>query len=87
MFESAPAPQNSPANDDAHDPAVAAAEWRLGLLTEMAEIGMELVRALRPGAAADEAPASDKAPGKVRDPVDAFAPLSRAVRMTLALHA
>jgi hypothetical protein len=50
----------------------------------MAEIGMKLLRALEPGVA--EAP-SEKSPGKTRDPADAFASLSRAVRLTLALEA
>jgi hypothetical protein len=87
MFNSAPAPHDPPANDDAPDPSVAAAAWRLGLLKELAEIGMELARALKPGAAGVESPTSDKAPAKGRDPAEVFAPLSRAVRLTLALHA
>jgi hypothetical protein len=86
MFNSAPAPHDpaAPANDDAPDPAVARAERRLRLLEEMAEIGMKLLRALEPGVA--EAP-SEKSPGKTRDPADAFASLSRAVRLTLLLEA
>jgi hypothetical protein len=88
MFNSAPTPHDpaAPANDDAPDPSVARAERRLRLLEELAEIGMELARALRPGAIG-EMPAPDKASGKVRDPADAFAPLSRAIRLTLALEA
>jgi hypothetical protein len=88
MFDTAPAPQppTAPANDEASDPSVARAERRLRWLEELAEIGMELARALRPGAApAGEAPANDKVP--VRDPAEAFAPLSRAIRLTLALEA
>jgi hypothetical protein len=55
------------------------------LLEELAEIGMELARALRPGAAAGEDCADDKS--RRRDPAEAFAPLSRAIRLTLALEA
>jgi len=58
----------------APDPAVARAERRLALLEEMAEIGMNLLR----GLSADED--SEKA-------VEAFAKVSRAVRLTLALEA
>ncbi|MGH7023705.1 MAG: hypothetical protein ACREEB_08955 [Caulobacteraceae bacterium] len=81
MFETAPTPQDSAATD----PSVALAEWRLRLLEEMAEFGMKLMRTLEPGAV--EAPANDKPNGKVRDPADAFLNVSRAIRLTLALHA
>jgi hypothetical protein len=85
----------SPAADEAPDPAVLRAERRLRLLEELAEIGMELARALRPCAPADRAcddaasgdSATDKGPDKGRDPADAFARLSRAIRLTLALEA
>ncbi|MGH7023945.1 MAG: hypothetical protein ACREEB_10190 [Caulobacteraceae bacterium] len=86
MFDSAPTPQDPPLNDETLEASVARAERRLRLLEELAEIGMELARALRPGAAVD-APADDKTHGKARDPADAFAPLSRAIRLTLALEA
>ncbi len=69
--------------DLADDPAVARAERRLRLLEELAEIGMELVRALRPGVEAAEA--SDLRPG--RDPVEQYASLSRSLRLTFALEA
>ncbi|MGA2952918.1 MAG: hypothetical protein ABSD80_11865 [Caulobacteraceae bacterium] len=56
------------------DPAAARAERRLALLEEMAEIGMRLLRALP--AAEDES----------NQPAEAFARISRAVRLTLALE-
>jgi hypothetical protein len=86
----------SAAPDDAPDPAVLRAERRLRLLEELAEIGMDLARGLRPGAPANgetqanasEGPvAVETARGKGRDPADAFGPLSRAIRLTLALEA
>ncbi|MGH7024068.1 MAG: hypothetical protein ACREEB_10825 [Caulobacteraceae bacterium] len=86
MFETALSPQDPPADDEAPDPSVVLAEQQLCMLRELAEIGMELARALRPGAAV-EAPADDKSHGKVRDPADAFWTVSRAVRLTLALEA
>ncbi|MDQ2859581.1 MAG: hypothetical protein M3T55_02415 [Pseudomonadota bacterium] len=87
------------AADEAPDLSVLRAERRLRLLQELAEIGMELARALRPrppeDRAADEAaggePAPEKGGGtgrrKGREPADAFGPLSRAIRLTLALEA
>ncbi len=68
------------------------------MLRELAEMGMELTRALvrqnapAPEAAegVDTAPASPTpptTPASRRDPADAFARLSRAVRLTLALEA
>jgi hypothetical protein len=74
---------NAPLADEPTDPAIARAERRLVVIQEMTEIGMELLRGLRPGAA--EAPAEGEA--KVRDPAELFAPLSRAIRLTLALEA
>lgn len=68
---SSPAPEGL---ETAADPAAARAERRLALLEEMAEIGMNLLRSL----SADED--TEKA-------VDAFAKVSRAVRLTLALEA
>ncbi len=96
MSECAPNPQGPPPSDDATpDPSVLRAERRLCLLAELAEIGMELARALKPPVPADgaavEAPdgaaATDRGRGKSRDPADAFAGLSRAIRLTLALEA
>jgi hypothetical protein len=69
------------------DASARRAERRLRLLEEMSEIGMELLRGLKPSAAADEA--ADEAADRVkgRDPADAFARLSRAIRLTLTLEA
>jgi hypothetical protein len=78
------APDACASAEEPPDPSIECAERRLRLLKELSEIGMELARTLRPGAKADE-PSTDKAPGK--DPAAAFAPLSRAIRLTLALEA
>jgi hypothetical protein len=81
------------------DPAVLRAERRLRVLQELSEIGMRLARALeRRVMAEDEAaqdetaevgaaePAAETA-ARSRDPAVAFAQLSRAIRLTLALEA
>ena len=78
--------------DAAPDPSVLRAERRLRLLAELAEIGMELARALKPPATEGEAPAAapaaaDEARGRRRDPAESFAGLSRAIRLTVALEA
>ena len=101
MSSSAAAPED-PALSGADEPpdlSVLRAERRLRLLEELAEIGMELARALRPrppeDRAADEAASGEAAPekgggtgrGKGREPADAFGPLSRAIRLTLVLEA
>jgi hypothetical protein len=70
--------------DEAPDPSVLRAERRLRLLEELSEIGMALARGLRAQAEVSEADAD--APRR-RDPADAFARLSRAIRLTLALEA
>lgn len=70
--------------DEAPDPSVLRAERRLRLLEELSEIGMALAQGLRDRADAD---ASDGDAAKGRDPADAFARLSRAIRLTLALEA
>ena len=62
----------------APDPAVARAERRLRLLERLTEIGMELAEALRERAGDADA--------KGRDPADAYARLSRAIRLTIALE-
>jgi hypothetical protein len=79
---SIPAHDECAAPEEAPDPSVARAERRLRLLEELSEIGMELARALKPGAE------PDKAAGEVpaKDPAAAYAPLSRAIRLTLALE-
>jgi len=66
--------------EEAPDPSIVCAERRLRMLQELSEIGMELARRLKLRAEAD-----DTATGK--DPAAAFAPLSRAIRLTLALEA
>ena len=76
MSNAAPQPQD-PA-DEAPDPSVVLAEGRLRMLRRLAEIGMEL---------AERTLNTEAAPAKGRDPADAFAPLSRAIRLTLALEA
>ena len=82
-------PDETATAEEALDLSVARAERRLRLLEELSEIGMELARALKPGAEADKTAAGDtaatEAPGK--DPAAVFAPLSRAIRLTLALEA
>src|SRR5580698_4161838 len=73
MSNPAPTPQDpaSLAADEAPDPAVLRAEWRLRLLEELTEIGMELARALRLAATEDEATdAAETTPAKRRDPAE-----------------
>jgi hypothetical protein len=70
-------------HDEAPDPYVVRAEQRLEMLRELAEIGMDLARGLKPGAEADKA--SGETPAK--DPAAVYAPLSRAIRLTLVLEA
>jgi hypothetical protein len=77
------APQQQGLADD--DPSVVRAEGRLRLLRELTEIGMKLARGLEPCAPA----AADDETGRLKglDPADAFARLSRAIRLTLTLEA
>jgi hypothetical protein len=83
-----PKPEDaSPTPDEGPDPFLLYAERRLRLLQEMSEIGMELLRDLKPGAAAGGNPTTKTAPAKGRDAADAYAPLSRAIRLTLTLEA
>jgi hypothetical protein len=72
--------------DEVPDPSVLRAERRLRLLEELSEIGMALARGLRDQAQAEVIDGDAAAPRR-RDPADAFARLSRAVRLTLALEA
>jgi hypothetical protein len=85
---------------EAPDPAVLRAERRLQLLQELTEIGMNLARALERQALAaadpvdptdpaspDAAEASASRAVTTPDPSVAFARISRAVRLTLALEA
>ncbi|HSZ52204.1 MAG TPA: hypothetical protein VK801_11575 [Caulobacteraceae bacterium] len=94
-------PDDTPALADAPDPEVLGAEWRMRLLEEMAELCMDLARIVHrqakaaaelaePSASeADEVPANRAAPASpsALDPSDAIARISRALRLTLALHA
>jgi hypothetical protein len=75
------------------DPAAADIGWKLGMLREIAEMGMEMARDVRDQAMAQpapEPPVPEPPPTKAaRDPdalARAFARLTRAVRMTIALH-
>jgi hypothetical protein len=70
---------SSATSDTAEDPAVAQAQRRLELLQELTEMGMQLVRALRDRVLAPEGDDPEKA-------ADAFAKLSRAIRLTIALE-
>ena len=71
------------AGADQRDLSILRAQRRLRMLEELAEIGMNLARAL-PRVAEAGAASEGAAPG--RDPADAFARLSRAIRFTLALE-
>jgi hypothetical protein len=83
---------------EAHEPAVLRAERRLQLLQELTDIGMTLARALERQALAAADPTDPAAPAATEasasratpsapDPADAFARISRAIRLTLALEA
>ena len=87
---------------EAPDPVIARAERRLRLLEELSEIGMDLARALCREALAAANPAESAAAETAadvadlaaaptatgtRDPANAFARISRAIRLTLALEA
>lgn len=75
----------TPAAEDASDPSIQRAERRLRLLEELAEIGMELARGLTRCEPTGDA-AAEAASGRRRDPAEAFAGLSRAIRLTLMLE-
>jgi len=86
---------------DAPDPSILRAERRLRLLAELADIGMDMARTLgararmeeghiAAAAAAGEFTIADPdspAAAKGREPTELFAPLSRAIRLTVALEA
>jgi hypothetical protein len=84
-------PDDAVALAEAPDPAILRAERRLRILEELTEIAMTLARALERQAlaAADTVdppePAASAAPAF--DPSVAFARISRAIRLTLALEA
>jgi hypothetical protein len=84
---------NDPAADrpESHaspeDPASAEIGWKLGMLREMAEMGMEMARDVRDQAVAEPAPEPPAKAGGDSDALArAFARLTRAVRMAIALH-
>jgi hypothetical protein len=68
------------------EPSVLRAERRLRLLEKMADTGMRLLEGLECAAAAGEAAGAGEK-GSLGEPADAFARLSRAIRLTLALEA
>jgi hypothetical protein len=88
---------NDAALAEAPDPAVLRAERRLRMLEELSGIGMDLARALhrrafaaadpQEPAAPDDCETSDRPAGSAGDPSVAFARISRAIRLTLALEA
>jgi hypothetical protein len=68
-------------------PAAAEIGWKLGMLREIAEMGMEMARDVRDQAVAEPAPDQPAKPSRDPDTLArAFARLTRAVRMTIALH-
>jgi hypothetical protein len=73
--------------DAAVQPAILRAEKRLRLLEEIADIGMEMIRALRPNAETADVAAADGGSAKRRDPVARYASLSRTLRLTFTLEA
>jgi hypothetical protein len=90
-----------PANDPFLDRPEADLAWKLPMLRELAELGMDMARDVRdravaepkpepvpeePATADDEADEPAKNDGKTDSLARAFARLSRSVRMTLALH-
>jgi hypothetical protein len=87
MTDAASIPQED-APDVAFALSVRRAEWRLALLEELTEIGMEMARALRAGVASQQSDGVEgSAKGRTKDPAEVFAQLSRAIRLTLSLHA
>ncbi|MGB8843592.1 MAG: hypothetical protein WCC64_21280 [Aliidongia sp.] len=61
--------------------------WKLGMLREMAEMGMEMARDVRDQAVAEPAPEPPAKPSRDSDALArAFARLTRAVRIAIALH-
>jgi hypothetical protein len=85
------------ASAEAPDPAILRAERRLAMLEELAQIGMDLARALGRQALAGAEPTAPDAEASTdgsatpitpaADPSVAFARISRAIRLTLALEA
>jgi hypothetical protein len=75
------------ASAEALDAAILRAERRLRLLEELAEIGMDLARALHREALAEPAKHTARETPFFGDPVDAFVRVSHVIRLILALEA
>jgi ParB-like chromosome segregation protein Spo0J len=76
-----------PPETDALDADIAMAEERLAMLRRLGELGMMFAEALtRRALEAPETPDAN-APAPRLDPADAFAKISRAIRLTIALEA
>lgn len=77
---------------EAADPDVRLAEFRLRVLEELTEIGLDLARDLRRQVLADAQASQGETAEPVvghagaRDPAADFASISRAVRLTVTLH-
>ena len=79
-------PALNPASPE--DASILRAERHLRILAELAEIGLDLARALRRRVEAQAKTWADEPPPtSERDPADAFQRLSRSVRLTVALEA
>jgi hypothetical protein len=84
MSRAAPHPSATPSSPDDAAAAQALIDRGLGLLTRLADIGMEIAEAAgRRAAALAETPAS---PADAADPALAYARAARAVRLTVALQ-
>ena len=85
-----PSPSAFATLKDAPDPAGSEADARarrqLGLLEELADMGMEIARAVHRQATAQSAAGGEAGDPPFADPVLAFTRVSRAVRLTLALE-
>jgi hypothetical protein len=79
-----PNPPPNPAPPET--PFIERAEQRRLMLRELAEIGMDLARALKRRVEAEAEGGDDAAAVAKRDPADAFQRLSRAIRLTLVLE-
>jgi len=85
MFGFVSDPSLTPASPE--DASIQRAERQLRMLQELAEIGMDLARALRRRVESETDTEADAPPPAAgRDPADAFQRLSRAIRLTLALE-
>ena len=85
MYEFLSDPALTPASPE--DACIQRAERHLRMLAELAEIGMDLARALKRRVEAEtDAEADEPPPVAGRDPADGFQRISRAVRLTVALE-